>query len=452
MIGIIQGPLPVPKMWREEEPVLSETGAAITGGMFEPQRKWWNSTHFIRALVTGFGGGKTFIASKRAIALAMHNAPVPHLWVSPTYKIARRTAIPTIRALLSGKQGLVTGLEWNYHKTNWEFSINWGGKTGYIWLGSGEDPDALRGPNIGSATIDEPFIQSEAVLDNVLARVRHPDARQKEIGLTGTPEELNWGYDICEGDRAEDFDIEVIHASTRANKVLGADYADRLERAFTAEAAEAYVEGQFVNLQSGRVYYGFNKDRNVMQLDDPGGELGLGLDFNVNPMGAVVFWRNGKHLHIMDEIELPNSDTPYMLRYIKDMYAFKSGEDKGRCRIQTIYPDASGTARHTSSPAGKSDFKWIKEFGFQIDAPRANPMVRDRENAVNGKLAPAEGKPSLTIDPGCKKLISYFTKYTHDKRNKQKAMSHLLDACGYVVNRLFPVNRTELQLTKITGH
>ncbi len=441
----------MPKMWREEEPILDENGSPTMGGMFEPQRRWWNSDHFIKALVTGFGGGKTFIASKRAIALAMHNAPVPHLWVAPTYKIAKRTAIPTIKALLIGKQGLVTGLEWHYHKTEFEFTIKWGGKTGLIWLASGEDPASLRGPNMGSATIDEPFIQAEEVLDNVLARVRHPDARHKEIGLTGTPEELNWGYDICEGDRADDFDIDVIHASTRANKVLGDEYADRLERAYTSEAAEAYVEGLFVNLQSGRVYYGFNKDRNEVRLEDPGGELGVGMDFNVNPMAATVFWTNGKHMHIMDEIELPNSDTPYMLRYLKDTYAYTSGDDKGKCRVQTIYPDASGVARHTSN-VGKSDFKWIKDFGFQLDAPRANPFVRDRENSVNGKLAPAEGKPTLTIAPRCKRLISYFTKYSHQNKNKQKSMSHLLDALGYPVHRLYPLDRTELQLVKLTGH
>ena len=442
----------MPKMWRTEVPVLSKNNIALKGGMFDHQRQWWNSDHFIKALVTGFGGGKTFIASKRAIACAMHNAPIPHLWVSPTYKIAKRTAIPTIQALLVGKQRLVTGLTWKYHKTNWEFTINWGGRTGQIWLGSGEDPEALRGPNIGSATIDEPFIQDEAVLDNVLARVRHPEARQMEIGLTGTPEELNWGYDVCEGDRADDFDIEVIHANTRENLVLGTEYADRLERAYTAEAVEAYVEGHFVNLQSGRVYYGFNKNKNVVHLDDPGTELGLGLDFNVNPMAGIVFWTSSNHMHVMDEIELPNADTPYMLRYVKDNYVYPDGDNKGKCRIQTVYPDATGVARHTSSPAGKSDFKWITEFGFILDAPRANPLVRDRENSVNGKLSPAEGNPSLTIDPRCKKLISYFTKYSHSNKNKQKAMSHLIDACGYPTHRLFPINRAYVKVARVTGH
>lgn len=441
----------MPKMWREDDPELDANLGTLRGGMFPHQRKWWRSQHFIKALVTGFGGGKTFIASKRAIALAMHNAPVPHLWVSPTYKIARRTAIPTISALLSGKQGLVTGLSWHYHKTNFEFLINWGGRVGQIWLGSGEDPDALRGPNIGSATIDEPFIQREAVLDNVLARVRHPSARHKEIGLTGTPEELNWGYDICEGDRASDFDIEVIHANTRTNLVLGDEYADRLEQAFSSAAAEAYVDGQFVNLQAGRVYYAFNKERNVVRLDDPGAELGLGLDFNVDPMAGIVFWTSKNHFHVVDEIELPNADTPYLLRYVKDNYCFKGGDDNGKCRVQTIYPDATGKARHTSA-AGRSDFKWIQEFGFTIDAPRANPMVRDRENSVNGKLYAAGGKVTLTIDPKCKKLISYFTKYSHPNRNKQKEMSHLIDALGYPVHRLFPLERRSVQLTKIVGH
>lgn len=441
----------MPRMWRHEDPVLDSAGRIKVGGMFPHQRQWWNSPHFVKALVTGFGGGKTFIAAKRAIALAMHNAPVPHLWVSPTYKVARRTAIPTFRNLLAGKQTLEHGLKWGYNKSHFEFEIRWGGRVGIIWVGSGEDPESLRGPNVGSATIDEPFIQSEEVLDNVLGRVRDPDARQKEIGLTGTPEQLNWGYDICEGERAEDFDIEVIHASTRANLALEESYADRMEAAFTAEAVEAYVEGHFVNLQSGRVYYAYGKDWNVQHIEDPGGELGLGLDFNVNPMAAVVFWRNGEHMHIFDEIELPNADTPYMMQYVKDMYTYEDGDEKGKCRIQTVYPDASGVARHTSA-AGKSDFWWIKNNGFEIDAPRANPLVRDRENAVNGKLKPAEGKPTLTIEPHCKKLIGYLTKYNHVEKNKQKEMSHLLDALGYPVHRLYPVVRGTVKIQRVVGH
>lgn len=425
-------------LWRKDDPVLSEEGAVVTGGMFEHQRKWWDSENFVKALVTGYGGGKTFVGAKRAIAVALHNAPAPFFAVSPTYKLARRTTIPTLKQLLSGKEALLPNFKWRFLKQESEFQISYRGRNALIWIGSGEDPDSLRGPNIGAAWIDEPFIQASEVLDQILARVRDPNARQKEINLTGTPEQLNWGYDICEGDRAGDFDLALIQASTRDNKVTDFDssYSNRLESAYTEKAAQAYIEGRFVNLQTGTVYYGFD-DENIQKIDDPGHELFVGMDFNVDPMAACVFWRNGDRVHIADEIELPNADTEYMCQYLKDQYQFEDG----KCRVQMIYPDASGRSRSTKSPGGKSDFNFIEESGFYWSAKPANPAIRDRENAVNGMFKAKDGVRRLTVSPKCKKLIGYLRKYTHEGKNKQKQMSHLIDALGYPIAYEFPVTR-----------
>lgn len=441
--------------WRLAEPILDKNGVVIKGGLWDHQRRWWDSNSFIKALVTGYGGGKTFIGAKRSISMALHNAPkynhgdiCPHLVVSPSYKIAKRTIIPALKTLLRGKQTLAPGFSFKHHVADHAFTVWYQGREGIIWIASGDDPDSLKGPNIGSALIDEPFIQDEDVLDQILARVRSPIAKKLEIGLTGTPESLNWGYDICEGDRKDDYDIEVVHANTRANRALHESYADRLEKGYSDLAAQAYVDGQFVSLTKGTVYYGFS-DENIIYYDDPGGELFVGMDFNVNPMAAVVFWVHGNHMHVMNEIELPNADTEYMCSYLKDIYVDK---DSNGCRITKVYPDATGSNRSTKSPGGKSDFYYIKNAGFSIDAPPGNPLIRDRENAVNGKFKPRDGADvTLTISPHCKKLISYLRKYTHENKNKQKEMSHLLDSFGYPVHRLFPIVKPDMKLIRIHG-
>ena len=441
-------------LWRLANPIINDDQRVIKGGMFHHQREWWRSTAFIKALVTGYGGGKTFIGAKRSIALALHNAPrvgtgevCPHLAVSPSYKIAKRTIMPTLTLLLRGKSQMLPGFKYRHSKSDHIFYIWYRGREAQIWVGSGDDPESLKGPNVGSALIDEPFIQDKEVLDQILARVRSPIARQLEIGLTGTPEELNWGYDICEGELKADYDVESFHASTRDNLALSGSYADRLVNAYSEKAADAYVEGKFVLLTSGLVYYGFS-DNNIVQLADPGGQLGVGMDFNVNPMSAVVFWKHGRHMHIMEEIELPNSDTEYMCSYLKERYL----DDKGECRIKTVYPDASGANRSTKSPGGKSDFHYIKQAGFEVDAPYSNPGIRDRENAVNAKLSPTGGEePTLTLSPACKKLASYFRKYQHEKKHKQKEMSHLIDAAGYPVNRLFPIVKPTIKFVRVHG-
>ena len=427
--------------WRLEDPVLAEDGTVQLGGMFEHQRKLWSSKKFIKALVTGYGGGKTLIGSKRAIAVALHNAPSPFLCVSPTYKMARRTLVPTIKNLLDGKQTVLPGLMYKFNKSEFEFTIRYGDREASIWVVSGEDPDSLKGPNIGAALIDEPFIQDRAVFDQVLARVRDPSAALKEIVMTGTPEDLNWGYDICEGEEKDNFDLDLIQVSSTNNKALSPEYYARLRRGLTDKAVQAYVDGQFVSMSEGLVYYAFSDEANVVDLPDPGHELLVGMDFNVDPMAAVVFWRNGNHMHVIKEIELPNADTEQMCSYLHELYPG---------RIRTVYPDASGKSRKTSA-SGRSDFYHLQQANFEVDAPQANPPIRDRYNAVNGKLKASTGGVSLTIAPSCKKLKTYFKSYSHRKLNKQQEMSHLLDALGYPTHRLWPIKPTTSYLMKVTG-
>lgn len=450
----------VQKFWRMEDPVI-EHGRVVKGGMFPHQRDWWNLPNFIKAMVAGYGAGKTLIGSKKAISLSLANNGQPHFWVSPSYKIAKRTVVPTLQELLDGKRSLDSGLKYKYNKADNEFIISHGGRLGRIWIGSGEEPDSLKGPNVGSATIDEPFIQDIKVFEQMLARVRAPKARHREIDLLGTPEQLNWGYDICEGEDTGRYDIGVLHVSTLENKALPEQYFNTLLTGYTERMRKAYLEGEFINLSKGAIYYGFARDRNVIRLDDPGHELIVGMDFNVDPMAAIVFWRNGNHLHIVAEIEIENADTQYMAdilsmdntgtneEIVKGQIRNFLNKD-GQPRVHTIYPDASGRARSTNSPGGVSDFTILRRK-FEVISRASNPKVRDRENAVNGKLNPIKGGPTLTIDPECKRIQKYMHAYTHEMRLKQKQMSHLLDACGYPIAYLYPVNKPQVTVSQISG-
>ena len=78
----------------------------------------------------------------------MYNAPSPHLVVSPSYKMAKRTTVPMIESLLLGKKSLHPDLWFRYHKTDHEFKIKWRGREGKIWIASGDDPQSLKGPDV----------------------------------------------------------------------------------------------------------------------------------------------------------------------------------------------------------------------------------------------------------------------------------------------------------------
>lgn len=434
--------------WRKEPPDV-DGGQLLTGGMWPSQRKWWEQENFIRLLVGGYGAGKTVTGAKWSIAMALTNAPCPHAYVAPTFPIARKTGIPTLAELLQGKKSILgRAFDWDYHKTLHEFTIKYHGRMGIIHVYSGENPLSLRGPNLGSAWIDEPFIQVAEVLNQMMARVRHPQAVLRAIGLTGTPEELNWGYDIVEGEDAGNYDVGVVKMSTRENKVLNDDYVTRLEGALSERAAAAYIDGEFVNLNDGLVYHSFNPTVNIKDLPIPeGAHIGAGMDFNVDPMSAAVFWMVGDHIHFFDEIELPNADTEFLCDVLRENSVYGK-------RLKTIYPDASGKTRKTASPEGRTDFHYIKRAGFEIKAPWDPPKRRDRYNSVNGKLCSKKRETTLTISPKCKKLKKYLSIYNYEKMNtrEQEGMSHLLDAFAYPVCYLFPISADVARQMRVVGY
>lgn len=428
---------PVP-FWETSDPVM-EDGLITRGGMFGHQRTWWELGNFIRLFVGGYGSGKTLALCKRLIALALENAPAPVALVSPTFPMARDTTIRTTAELLDGKATILGSFSWGYNKTSHVFTIRHGSRVGTITVYSGEHPERLKGPNLAAVGIDEPFIQDEEVFVQMLARVRHPGARRKEINLTGTPEQLNWGYELAEGELREAHDVGVVHASTRENLALGTEYADRLAAALDDKAQDAYLEGRFVNLAAGLVFHAFNADRHVVEAERPTDAVELvGMDFNVNPMAFCVGWRQvdsvtgqTKRIHIEREYEVPNSDTQDACIVVKTDYP----------KVRDCYPDPSCKQRRTSAPGGKTDASFIREAGMIVHAPSSPWPLRDSFNAVNGALK----HDRLTIAPACKKLKRYFRTFSHELMNKQEDQKHLLDAMRYPVTYLMPVGKPAIK-------
>lgn len=508
-------------MFYTSDPVLSEqpdqTGVRqiLRGGMWPSQRKWWELDNFVKCFVGGYGAGKSLALSKRMVFNAGRNSvpmrrtrslgkewwrdfesispPIRNGIVSPSYSVAKETVLVSIESILLAmehwcslwRQNADLEPRWIGHHIRrsapYEVDIYFKrgrrpARMGRIIILSGDNPEMLKGPNLATAGIDEPFIQDYGVFEQMHARCRHPGAAYREIVLTGTPEGVStWGYDLAEGDLAHKYNVGLVTASTVENKALPEDYIQRLYSSLDPKAQQVYIHGHFVNLAEGLVYYAFDRSESVVDLDMPlNAEIGVGMDFNVNPMAAVVFWyfKNGdsRHIHFFDEIELPNSDTVEMCSLLNDLYGEKGINKHGGIvkpfsalnsnetvaitqTLRTIYPD-SNAGRATNAPGGKTDYDYIKEAGFELDKRASgNPLLKDRFNTVNNMLRPVGGRVRMTFSPRCKKLIKYQLLYSHEERNKheQKQMSHLLDARDYPVCRLFPVETNDLRFTPLKG-
>ena len=428
---------PPETFWRMDDPELNADGRIVRGGMWQHQRDWWDMPNFVKALVTGYGGGKTMALAKRMIWLSLYNSPAPVMTVSPSYPLALKTIVQSIDELLDGRCTIEPHMTYTLRKSQpYEFVIRLPGRTGLIWCMSGERPERLKGPNIGAAGIDEPFIQPVEVYHQTVARVRHPAARIREINLTGTPEGVvGWGFDLCEGEGRVRQDVGVVQASTAENRALDVEYVQRMEAAYDEAALAAYRDGRFVNMSLGRVYHSF--DSTIHVVDEPmpqGAELCVGMDFNVDPMAYAIFWRSGQRIHFIAEYEHPNCDAEQAAAFIK----------RDHPEVRKVYPDASGHNRQHAGAGGKSAHAYIREAGLTVVASSANPRIIDRQNAVNGGLR--HGR--VTISPACRKLRSYLLAATHKGSNtkQQKDMGHLLDAFGYPIANLFPVDRQNAKL------
>lgn len=381
------------------------------------QSQWWDLQTFYKVLIGGYGSGKTYIGALRSIYLSYINAPHPGMYVSPSHGLSQRTIVITLKEILNR-----TGIDYTYNQMKGEFHIhNWDGR---IWLGSGDKPDSLKGSNLSWAGIDEPFIQKKEVFDQMIARVRHPEASHMEVFLTGTPEQLNWGYELSNRD---DIDIGIVIGSTLENIHLPEEYKQNLLSAYSDDEIKAYVHGQFVNLTQGRVYKDFDRNKHITKRSDLKDlPVIIMQDYNVDYASALAAYLGNGWIHVFKEYRLSNVNTYDMAEIIK--------KDFPDC---DLFCDASGNSRKSS--ATQSDHEIMRSFGFKVKAPRRNPAVRDRVASVNKLIRSGnfsvENCPNLVMD------LEQNTWRLGDIDKRDIKQTHLSDALGYGINYLFPIRK-----------
>ena len=180
-----------------------------------------------------------------------------------------------------------------------------------------------------------------------------------------------------------------------------------------------FKDGEFSTDDDGAAYYAFDRDKHVKDVDVSfkTGQRCIGMDFNVQPMTAVIGHYVNKRFYVMSEAFLENSDTFKMSTHL-----IKNGH-KGA----NIYPDSTGSNRKTS---GISDHQILQNDGFRIQFTR-NPLVVDRVNNLNRLLR----EERIIIDPSCRKLINDLEKVSWKDgsldQKTDKMVTHISDALGY---------------------
>jgi len=378
-----------------------------------------------RVVIAGRRFGKTHLAIRE---LCFHaKEPNKEVWyIAPTYKMAKQIVWKKLKNKLQD-------LNWVKKHNETELTLQLrNGST--ISLKGADNYDSLRGVGLDFIVLDEfADIDPEAWYETLRPTLSDKQGRALFIG---TPKGIgNWSYEVYQNtledpDNWHSFQFTTIDGGQVPLEEIEQARRDLDERTFRQEYLATF------ETFSGRIYYGFDRSHNVKIWNKPIPDvLYIGMDFNIDPMSAVIATREGDIIHVIDEIRLFSSNTQEAVDEIKSRY--------GRSKIW-VYPDPAGHQRK-SSAGGATDITILSNAGFIVKAPRHHTPVRDRINAVNSRLCSSSGVRQLFIDPKCKYTIEGLERQVYKEGSSQPdkdgGYDHMNDALGYAIDYLFPVKR-----------
>jgi len=211
------------------------------------------------------------------------------------------------------------------------------------------------------------------------------------------------------------------------------------------------VLGEDVHLASGTVFSNFT-DANITEGVEPA-PPGDGLpsepliwtmDFNVNPMTAVMWVVRGDRAYARDEIVLRHSHVEETVREMQRRWPLDQWPG------QTVIPDATGGGRN--SLVGYTHHDALRLAGYKLKF-RVLRREQDAINASRRMICDAAGVRRVFIDRRCVKLLHSVKVWAYERdsnktREKEYAddernyfVPHLADCFKYLFWNLFPISK-----------
>jgi hypothetical protein len=403
----------------------------------KPQETIANDTHRFICVVAGRRFGKTHLSIRQLCRHARQ--PDSTVWyVAPTYRQAKQIVWRKLKNKLQD-------LRWSKRVNESELSIEL--KNGsIISLKGADNADSLRGVGLDYLVMDEfADIDPEAWYE-----VLRPTLADKEGGalFIGTPKGLgNWAHDLYnmpteQPEQWASYQYTTIDGGNVKLEEIEAARKDLDERTFRQEFLATF------ETYAGRIYYAFDRKLNVHTIEPiDTSVIHIGIDFNIDPMSAVIAVRLKDTLYVIDEIRMFSSNTQELVAEIQARYP--------KSKVWA-YPDPASRQRKTSA-GGLTDLTILQNAGFIVKCPTSHTPVRDRINAVNSRLKDSTGVRHLYFAPFVKYTIEGLERQTYKEGtvqpDKDSGYDHQMDALGYMVDYLFPVRKdTQAYVPQRWGH
>jgi len=378
--------------------------------------------------IMAYGGsrsGKTFRHIK-SIIIRASKARSRHCILRHTFNSAKTSiffdTLPKVLRLA------FPDLKYEENRTDWFITLPNGSELWVAGLDDDKRVEKILGKEFSTLYFNECSQISYKAIQVALTRLAEKNELLKKVYYDqNPPSKKHWSYWLFVKGLDPIDNVPVNKNDYAALLMNPSDNMENIDKDYISEILDKMPEaqrkrfrdGEFSSDDDGQAYYTFDREKHTTTISKSyrQGQVCIGMDFNVNPMTAVVGHFINNKFYVFTERFLPNSDT-YKMSHSLISGGFKGGN---------IYPDSTGKNRKTS---GISDHTILKEAGFTV-VPTFNPLVVDRVNNVNRLLR----EDRLIIDKSCGKLIADLEKVSwKDGVLDQKTdtmLTHISDALGY---------------------
>ena len=392
-------------------PFADELVAGLTG----PQTEVFNHPARFRMLAAGRRFGKTHLSLVQLIVWAAAKSGSLNWYLAPTYRAAKSIAWRQLKAMVPQE------LFADKNEVDLSIELINGSR---IELKGGDRYDSLRGNSLSNVILDEAAYIPPDCWEMVI-RPALADQRGDAIFIS-TPAGFNHFHEWYEQAETEP-DWKTFAYNTIEGGNVPEEEVELARRTLDERTFRQEFEASFQSF-SGLVFPEFS-DENISEVEDMGGPILVGLDFNVGVMAGVICSKVGDTLHQWDEIAVKNSNTDEVAQMLRQRFPDR--------RI-IAYPDPTGRARKTSA-AGATDHGILRKYGIEVVAPKSPWSVKDRLQATNWLICNAEGQRRMFVHPKCKNTIKGYRSVTYKEGaedfvvDKEPGLEHWIDGAGYLI-------------------
>jgi len=392
------------------------------------------------AYVAGRGSGKSYIMGFRAVLNVKESKNAVVCLYQPSHELIRQVSVPNVEYWL---QELC--IEYKpFNSLTHEIVTK---KYGKLLFKSFENTKLLIGYQSSAAHIDEldtvDVEKAKEVWKLVISRNRlnlddAPDnlkewsdknSRLEYINRScvySSPEGFKFCYNMWGINSNPAY--KMVKGSVRDNPALSEAFIREQIKDMSQNEIDAYIDGEFRNMQTGSVYSAFDKvEHRSYESIQSGETLYIGIDFNVRHGAAAVFVKRNEGLewHLVDEL-FNTKNTFETIEKIQFRW-----QTQGHKII--VYPDCSGG--YVKSSAKSSDIALLEEANFIVRARKKNPYVKDRVQAANKAFR------SKRFFINATQCIVQQCYDRYGEPDKKSGHDHMNDAATYPIAYELPVKK-----------